>query len=244
MATVLIIGGNSGVGAACIDAFANKGWQVVATYHQRRQRLDKRLETASGGTVSIHHLDVVNPTEVQSLRDQVHREGDDLEAIVHVASYNQPNLWNRPALEVSVDELMQCFQVEICGLHNVVAAFVPVMKPRAAIVTFSSASALHGDPDTFAYNVSKSAICTYTRMLAKEYGDHLRINCIAPDSLRTDWLTEWDVTSEQEAQFRVVRSGSRRIGEPSEAADLALWLCSSEASYVNGQTMTLDGGAG
>lgn len=242
--SALVLGANSGIGAACVRAFLDNGWNVLAGFHERRERIDALASSSPAGRLTPMRVDVVELATLTSLHDYCVAHALRLDAIVDAAFYNEARLWNLPPLDATTADLVNCFMVEVGGLHNILVAMRPLLTAGAAVVTFSSASALHADDDTFVYNVSKSAITSYVRMIAKHYGTHLRINCIAPDSIATDWLTDWDITPHEQEQFRVMTAGARRLGTPQEAAALAYHLCSPRASFLNGQTITLDGGAG
>jgi 3-oxoacyl-[acyl-carrier protein] reductase len=244
VATAVVIGANSGIGAACVTAFRNSGWNVVATFHRRRDRLDDLLREATGHALVAMHVRVEDPQTIQSLREHLLAADQRIDALVVTASYNEPRLWNLDPLAVTADDLRAAFETEVIGLHNAVVELRPAMADGARIVAFSSASALHGDVDTFVYNVAKVGVASYVRMLAKRYGTDFRANCIAPDSIATDWLHDWNVSDEEMAGFRVLRGGLRRIGAAEEIASVVMFLCSGASDFMNGQTIVLDGGAG
>lgn len=244
MAAALIIGANSGVGSACAQLFVRNNWHVTATYHCRSDRIDALRSNLPRELLKVVQLDVLNENGFVRLHDTLPPEFKDPTALVFNASFADPTLWNAMPLAISDRTLQTSFAIEVAALHNVLRALVDTDPARPlSTVVFSSASAIHGDPDTFAFNVAKYALVAYVRMLASKYGDRLRINCIAPDSIATDWLTTWSVTDAELDSFRVMRSGSRRLGSPEEVAELVLFLCGPGAAFLNGQTIMLDGGA-
>jgi len=240
----LVLGANSGIGAACVELFAARGWSVIAGFHEHRDRLDALVRRSTHNWITVLPVDVTNTHALASLHDYCHQRAMALDAVVVTASYNDPRLWNLAPFDARVDDLVECFRVEIGGLHNTLRTLHPLISAGGAVVAFSSASALHGDDDTFVYNVSKVGVTAYVRMIAKHYGSSLRVNCIAPDSISTDWLSDWHITPQELADFRVNRAGAKRIGTPAEAAALVFFLCTADSSFISGQTITLDGGAG
>jgi NAD(P)-dependent dehydrogenase (short-subunit alcohol dehydrogenase family) len=242
MPTALVTGANSAVGAACVATFADAGWSVYATYHKRTDRIDVLAARLGDRMLGWSRLDVLDADGVSALAAELGERANTLDALVHVASYNEPRLWDIDPLDASVDDLRTSFEVEVIGLHQTLRAMSGLLQAGGAVVGFSSASALHGDSDTFVYNIAKVAVGSYARMVARRHGRRLRINCLAPDSLATDWLDEWPLG--EQPDFRVLREGQQRFGRPEEAAAAALFLCSPAASYLNGQTLILDGGAG
>ncbi len=242
--SALVLGANSGIGAACVNEFVAHNWSVIAGFHKRHHRIEALARESPPGCVTTMSVDVTDTATLASLNDHCVSHAIHLDAIIVAASYNEARLWNLPPLDATIADLLSCFTVEVGGLHNTLRLLRSLLTEGAAVVAFSSASALHGDDDTFVYNLSKTAVASYVRMVAKHYGSHIRLNCIAPDSISTDWLTEWDITPQELEHFRVKRAGARRIGDAQEVAALAFYLCSPQASFLNGQTITLDGGAG
>lgn len=240
LSSVLVIGSNSGIGAACVQTFLANGWNVHGTFHEASER----AAALASERYALTQLDVTDIERVTALPSELDVGILPLDAVVYNASFSEPGLWNQPPLDISPKALAHAFSVEVCGLHRVLQAVHPILAPGCSIVTFSSASVAHGDSDTFTYNLAKSAVATYTHMFARYYGQTFRINCVAPDSIATDWLTSWPVSDQESAEFRVLQSGARRMGRPDEAANCVYFLCTSDSSYLSGKVITLDGGAG
>ena len=116
---------------------------------------------------------------------------------------------------------------------------------KGAIINTSSSCGLIGIPACDAYSASKGATAALTRSLAVEYGSRgIRVNCIAPAAIKTPMLTSSDLGNEvfDEERFLELRTPLRRYGTAEEIANVALFLASDEASYLNGAVIVADGG--
>ena len=111
------------------------------------------------------------------------------------------------------------------------------------IVNMSSVNAVLTIPSIASYNVSKGGINQLTRVMALALADTgIRVNAVAPGTIATELAARAVLTSE-EAKARIMsRTPMKRLGEPSEIADVVAWLVSDAASYVTGEIVTVDGG--
>jgi NAD(P)-dependent dehydrogenase (short-subunit alcohol dehydrogenase family) len=132
----------------------------------------------------------------------------------------------------SVWSFMKC---EIAAmLHN---------EQGGAIVNNSSLAGFLGNPGGVGYAATKHAVVGLTKTAAGEYGQFkIRVNAIAPGTTGTEMVYEWDRRRPGAVQAIVARSPVRRIGDPTEIAQAALWLLSDRASFVNGVLLPVDGG--
>ena len=121
---------------------------------------------------------------------------------------------------------------------------VPVMTAGGggSIVSTASVSGLAGDPASVVYSASKAAVVNLTRSLAVDHARHnVRVNCICPGAIETPPIGR--MLADPAAREGMERSHLLgRIGQPSEIAAAAVWLCSAESSFVTGQALVVDGG--
>jgi NAD(P)-dependent dehydrogenase (short-subunit alcohol dehydrogenase family) len=109
-----------------------------------------------------------------------------------------------------------------------------------AVVNLSSVGGLRGEPGIGVYNTTKAAIVHLTRELAVELGPGVRVNCIAPGLVRTDFARAlWEEGGDAKAGALPLR----RLGEPDDIAQAALFLASDRAAWITGHTLVVDGGA-
>ena len=145
---------------------------------------------------------------------------------------------------ISDEQFRKILDNNVLSNHWLIQLVLPHMRERkdGAIIIVSSIGGLRGSTSIGAYNVSKAADFQLARNYAVENGQHnIRINCIAPGLIRTDFARAlWE---DPQAEAAVKRTHPmRRIGEPRELAGAAVFLGSAAASYVNGQMLVVDGG--
>jgi NAD(P)-dependent dehydrogenase (short-subunit alcohol dehydrogenase family) len=128
--------------------------------------------------------------------------------------------------------------------HWLISFAVPQMIARrdGSIIIVSSIAGLRGTPVIGAYGISKAADMQLARNLAHEFGPHnVRVNCIAPGLIKTDFAKALWEDAELLAQ-RNATTPLRRIGEPDEIAGAAVFLASKAGSFMTGQSLVIDGG--
>jgi 3-oxoacyl-[acyl-carrier protein] reductase len=148
-----------------------------------------------------------------------------------------------PLAKLDVAEVVRAVDVDLGGSLRMIRACAPHIRRAGggSIVNFGSASADAADPDLLVYMAAKVSIAAYTRALARELGPKVRINCVAPGAIATDWVTAWKMPAKERRSLeRATCVG--RLGEAQDVANLVAFLVSDEASYLTGQTIALDGG--
>ena len=127
------------------------------------------------------------------------------------------------------------------AFHGMKAAVRPMMKNRSGrIINITSIVGLTGNPGQANYAASKAGLIGLSQSVAKEVATRgITVNCIAPGWIETDMTNE---LSEEVKEEFLSRIPANRIGSPEDIAHAALFLASDEASYITGQTITVDGG--
>ena len=116
-------------------------------------------------------------------------------------------------------------------------------KTPGSIINMSSVNAVLAIPTIASYNMSKGGINQLTRVAALALADHgIRVNAVAPGTIATE-LAQRAVLTDDAAKAKIMsRTPMRRLGQPSEIADVVAWLASDAASYITGEIVTVDGG--
>lgn len=151
---------------------------------------------------------------------------------------------------VDPDEFDACVQINVGGTFRMTAAVVPHLTANGAIVNISSTAGIYGYPLRTPYAASKWAVVGMTKTWAMELGDRgIRVNVICPgtvDGPRMDGVIEREAAATG-ASFDAIKSGytnqvsMRTLIAPSDIGEAAAWLLSSEARYVSGQVLSVDG---
>jgi NAD(P)-dependent dehydrogenase (short-subunit alcohol dehydrogenase family) len=155
------------------------------------------------------------------------------------------NIGQGPALEVSDEMLDKMVEINVKAALRLVRLTVPGMIDRGggSVINITSIAGLQPQPGGLLYSFTKAGLIMLTRSWAREFGPHgVRVNAIAPGLVRTDFSAYlWDDPTRRAAL--VGQQAIPRLGEPDEIGYLALYLASSEASFVTGQVFVADGGA-
>jgi len=233
----IVTGGAQGIGEACVRRFAREGALVVITDvdDARGQKLAQEL-----GALYVH-CDVGDKPEVDALVAQTMAAHGRIDVLVNNAGIFKASEF----LDVTEADFDAVLRVNLKGSFLVGQAVAREMARvrRGNIVNMSSVNGVLTIPTIASYNVSKGGINQLTRVMALALADQgIRVNAVAPGTIATELAARAVLTSE-EAKARIMsRTPMKRLGEPSEIADVVAWLASDAASYVTGEIVTVDGG--
>ena len=232
--TVLVVGGSSGIGNAIARAFLSHGAEVHA-WGTRASAADYDAESGSDlSGISYARVDVSDDDAIDAHQPPFAR--------LDVLVLSQGTVLYRRQ-EFAIEGFRKVMDVNLNSLIVCATKFKAMLAAaKGSIVTISSTAAFHATRGNPAYAASKAGCVGLTRTLAQAWaGDGIRVNGVAPGLVATK-LTE--VTTRDPARLEASLAGIplRRMGEPAEMASVVLFLASSMASYVVGQTIPVDGG--
>ena len=238
--TVLVTGGGSGIGQAIVEAFAAQGAKVG--FLDIKQAESRKVVTRLKRRRQIAHFEPCDLTDIAALRKAVaavRRQLGPVTILVNNAAHDE-----RHKLEdVTPEYFDQRIAVNLKHQLFTIQAVVGDMKRKknGAIINIGSGSWLLGVPDMPVYTAAKAAVLGLTRGLARDLGEHnIRVNTIAPGLIDTD-MPAASLSDEARARMRE-STPLKRIGQPEEMAELALFLLSERSSFITGQVITADGG--
>lgn len=243
--TVIVTGGGHGLGREMSRAFSSLG-AGVWTCDLSLEELEETREGADG-EMETRVVDVRDRQEVAAFVAEAGATSGRVDVLVNNAGGVAGQV-GRPLEEVSLEEWQAIFDVNLTGAFNFAQAVVPGMKASrwGRIVNISSGAGLRVSLTGIqAYASAKAGQIGLTRQLAHELGPFgITVNCVAPGFIRCNPTTErqWQSYGE-EGQRRLVESiATRRLGRPADIANAVLFLSSDFASWITGQTLSVDGG--
>lgn len=243
--TVVVTGGAHGLGRAMVRAFAGRGARVW-TCDVLADELAETQEVCGAGC-QARVVDIREPERVRAFVEEACRESGRVDVLVNNAGGVAGQV-GRPLEEVTPEEWRAILDVNLTAAFNFSRAVAPGMKEAGwgRIVNISSGAGLRVSLTGIqAYASAKAGLIGLTRQLAHELGPFgITVNCVAPGFIRSNPTTErqWEAYGE-EGQRRLVESiATRRLGRPEDIAYAVLFFASDHASWITGQTLSVDGG--
>jgi 2-hydroxycyclohexanecarboxyl-CoA dehydrogenase len=240
---VIVVGGASGVGAACVRSLAGAGASVVSL--DLSEELGRSVAEKAGQR--FRQCDITNRDQVFSVVDQAAGELGGLDALVHTAGI----LLQGPAEELTDEDWARAMDVNARGPMLTNQAALPYLKKgeRSSIVNFASSAALTAYPNGAAYAASKGAVTAWTRTIAVEWAPFgIRANVIHPSAATPMLEQHRNKLSEEEkvAYDELVRQKvplGGKFGDPDrDIAPVITFLVSDGARFVTGQNIAVNGG--
>ena len=236
---VLVTGSSRGIGAAMIQAFAERGAQCVVNYVADPQGQNKAdAESVAGGLNQplVAECDVTNVAQVEAMMRQISERFGGLDVLVN----NSGIIRDRTMKKMTFEEFEAVVRVNLAGTFNVTKHAAGVLRSGGRVINLSSVSGQMGLFGQANYSSSKAAIIALTKVSARELArQQITVNAIAPGFI--DVGMSKGMPEEVTANFtKQIPLG--RLGEASEIVDAALFLASPMASYITGHVLNVNGG--
>ena len=232
-----VTGGSGAVGAAIVRVMAREGARVAYSYHSHPDKA-QQLDAELGQKVKSYPLDVLDAKAAGALAEQIQRELGPVDILVNNAGIAQV----MPFALIEESDWDMVIDVNIKGTFLVTKAFIRGMirRKRGAIVNIGSLAGTRLLEVPVHYATAKSAVKGFTLSLAREIGRYgIRVNAVVP-GLLTEGVSV-NVPPAQQEEYKRYCTLSR-AGTPAEVAELVAFLASDRASYINAQTILVDGG--
>jgi len=244
--TAIITGGGSGIGQAICQTFAEMGAIVHILDMNEAEGASTANDIAeNNGSAFFHKCDVSKYDDVDKVIKQVAIESG-IDILINNAGIGFiGNIEN-----TNEEDMDRLYNVNVKGVFNCIKAVIPYLKEKngGVIINMASIASTVGLSDRFAYSMSKGAVLTMTYSVAKDYLDsNIRCNSISPARVHTalvDGFIQKNYPGKEKEMFEKLSKTQPigRMGKPNEIANLALYLCSDEASFVTGTDFPIDGG--
>ncbi|WP_166971938.1 beta-ketoacyl-ACP reductase [Brevibacterium atlanticum] len=228
--TVLVTGGNRGIGRTIAEEFIANGDKVAVT---------SRNGDAPDGALAVS-ADVTDSASIDAAFDEVEEKLGPVEVVVANAGITRDNLLMR----MSDDDFEAVVDTNLTGVFRTVKRGITNMirGKKGRIVLISSVSGLYGVPGQANYSSAKAGLVGLARSITRELGSRgITANVVAPGFIRTDMTDE---LSEKQQKEYVATIPAKRFAEPAEVAKVVRWVASDEAAYISGAVIPVDGGLG
>ncbi len=238
----IITGCNRGIGLAMLRVFAENGaniWACARSETPEFTNLCTEIAAETGVRITPVYFDLSDPEQIKSGAKTITSEKKPIDILVN----NAGAITTAPFLMTSLEKMHDMFNVNYFAYmqFSQLIARQMLRKKSGSIINLSSSAAIEGNEGRAAYAGAKAAVITSTKVMARELGAAgIRVNAIAPGLTQTDMMTS--STPEDALKVTTERISMRRVGEPHEIAGAALFLASDLASYITGQTLSVDGG--
>lgn len=228
--TILITGGNRGIGYAIAESFLAHGHRVAVT---------ARSGQGPDGSLTVR-ADVTDPASLDQAIAEVSEKLGPIEVLVANAGITRDTLLMR----MSDDDFETVIDTNLTGVFRVVKRVITSMiKGRfGRVILISSVVGLYGSPGQVNYASAKAGLVGFARSLTRELGGRgITANVVAPGFIETDMTA--DLSDEQKTAYQAAIPVGR-FAKPSEVAEVVTWLATDAASYISGAVIPVDGGLG
>lgn len=241
----IVTGGGSGIGKAISKTLAVQGAQVhiLELKTESAQETIQEIES-DGGRAFAHACDVSLSDKV---KETVSAIGDNNTIDILINNAGIAHIGN--VENTAPEDMDRIYNVNVKGVYNCIHNVIPYMKTKGGVIlNMASIAGSVGINDRFAYSMSKGAALSMMYSVAKDYLTYkIRCNSISPARIHTPFVDGYlknNFPDNREEKFQELSKTQPigRMGKPQEVADLALYLCSDEASFITGTDFPIDGG--
>lgn len=238
---VIITGSNRGIGKAIVEAFAASGANVWACARKATPEFEAWLkETAehAGVWVKPVYFEMTDADAINSGIQSIIDDGQPIDVLVNNAGISTVGLLSMS----KVEDIEQLFKINYFAILRIIQKISKRMSRQrhGVIINMGSIAGIEPQPGKIAYGSSKAAVMMMTKCLAKELGPMgIRVNAIAPGPIETEMIHQY---KDEVLEKLAAESSLRRLGKTEEIAQVAVFLASEQASYINGEIIKVDGG--
>ncbi|MBM9505701.1 3-oxoacyl-[acyl-carrier-protein] reductase [Actinacidiphila acididurans] len=233
--SVLVTGGNRGIGLAIAQAFADAGDKVAITYRSG----EPPKELVAQGVLAVR-CDITDPEQVEQAYKEIESTHGNVEVLIANAGITRDQLLMR----MTEEDFSVVLDTNLTGTFRVVkrANRGMLRAKKGRVVLISSAVGLLGAPGQANYAASKAGLVGFARSLARELGSrNITFNVVAPGLVDTDMARQ---LSDEQRTAIVTNVPLARLAQPEEIAAAVRFLASDDASYITGAVIPVDGGLG
>ena len=233
---IIVTGATGGIGNSIIKKLYDAGANILATgtKDEKLQELKKKFQN-----IQIFKFDISQTENLENfIEDATKKLGGKLDCIINNAGITQDNL----AIRMSIEEWKKVIDINLTSTFLISKFAIKKMlkNKKGKIINITSVVGHTGNLGQTNYTASKAGIIAMSKTLATEYAKkNININCISPGFIKTA------MTDKLDDKFKdaiISKIPSSRLGEPDDIANAVLFLCSDQSSYINGETLHVNGG--
>jgi 3-oxoacyl-[acyl-carrier protein] reductase len=238
----VVTGASKGIGAGIAKHLAAEGAAVVVNYASSKQGADRVVDEIAkrGGRAIAVQANVAKKAEIERLFAETRKAFGKLDILVNNAGIYE----FAPLEEITEEHFHKHFDINVLGLLLTSQAALKHFGPEGgSIINISSGASTSAPPGASVYSATKAAVDTITKSLAKELGPRkIRVNAINPGMVETEGVRAAGfIESDFQKSFES-QSALGRIGQPDDIAPAAVFLASSDAGWITGETLLIAGG--
>tara|TARA_B100001250_G_scaffold284960_1_gene247008 strand:+ start:267 stop:1004 length:738 start_codon:yes stop_codon:yes gene_type:complete len=233
---IIVTGASGGIGNSIVKKLSERGANILAsgTKVEKLHELKKNFKN-----IKILKFDISQSDKIEEFIESATNElGGGLDCLVNNAGVTQDNL----AIRMSLDEWKKVIDINLTSTFLMSKSAIKKMLKNkfGKIVNISSVVGHTGNLGQTNYTASKAGVIAMSKSLAIEYAKkNININCISPGFIKT---TMTDKIDEKFKEAIISKIPSARLGEPDDIANAVVFLCSDQSSYINGETLHVNGG--
>jgi 3-oxoacyl-[acyl-carrier protein] reductase len=238
----VVTGASKGIGAGIAKHLAAEGAAVVVNYSSSKEGADKVVDeiTKRGGKAVAVQADVAKKKDIERLFAETRKAFGRLDILVNNAGVYE----FLPLEKVTEEHFHRHFDINVLGLLLAIQEATEYFGPEGgSVINISSSASSSAPPSASVYSATKAAVDTITKSLAKELGPrNIRVNVINPGMVETEGLHAAGFVGSDFQKMFESQSPLGRIGQPDDIAPAVVFLASSDARWITGETLVVSGG--
>ena len=237
---IYITGASAGIGYATAELCLKKGATVIITGRNKENLENAKNELLKiSSEVISHNVDVSNESEVISSLQEVYKAYGRVDGLVN----NAPSIHTGKIVDLDLSAWKTNFKANLDAVFLTTKTVLPWMlkAQKGAIVNVASVVGLKGVAYMSAYGAAKAGLINFSRASAVEAAPNVRVNCVIPGAVRTP-ATERAIPTKEMMDETIKTIPMKRIAQPIELAHPIVFLLGSEASFITGASLVVDGG--